>query len=54
MSSLTRKIRRQKAKTKGDFIYKKKLAKKMGVSLNELNNRLMQRKKNLEKINGGE
>ena len=50
MSSIKRKLARQKAKNDGTFIYKKVLAKKFGCSLTELNNRLKQREINLNKL----
>ena len=48
MSSLTRKTKRQMQKNKGNFIYKKSVAKKMGCSVKELNQRLADREKKLK------
>ena len=53
MSGLNRKLQRQKAKAKGTLVYKKKIAKKLGISVDELNNRLKRREKNLTELNGG-
>ena len=50
MSSLRRKQQRQKAKQDGSFIYKKALAKKLGCSVTELNERLKRREENLKKL----
>lgn len=53
MSGLNRKLQRQKAKADGTLVYKKKIAKKLGISVDELNNRLKRREKNLTELNGG-
>lgn len=53
MSGLNRKLQRQKAKAEGTLVYKKKIAKKLGISVEELNNRLKRREKNLTELNGG-
>lgn len=53
MSGLNRKLQRQKAKADGTLVYKKKIAKKLGISVDELNNRLKRREKNLAELNGG-
>ena len=50
MSSISRKLKRQKAKQDGTFVYKKSLAKKLGCSLPELNERLKRREKNLKEL----
>lgn len=50
MSSIKRKLERQKAKEDGTFIYKKALAKKFGCSVPELNKRLKRREENLKKL----
>jgi len=53
MSGLQRKLQRQKAKADGTLVYKKKIAKKLGISLTELDRRMKQRDKNLKELNGG-
>lgn len=53
MSGLARKLQRQKAKADGTLIYKKKVAKKLGCTVSELNKRLERREKNLKEISGG-
>lgn len=54
MSSIKRKLQRQKAKQSGDFIYKKSLAKKFDCSVAELNKRLKRREENLNKLEENE
>lgn len=53
MSGLSRKLQRQKAKADGTLVYKKKIAKKLGISVSELNSRMERREKNLKELNGG-
>lgn len=53
MSGLQRKLQRQKAKADGTLVYKKKIAKKLGISLTELDRRMKQRDKNLKELDGG-
>ena len=53
MSGLQRKLQRQKAKADGTLVYKKKIAKKLGISLTELDRRMNQREKNLKELDGG-
>ena len=53
MGSIARKLQRQKAKADGTLIYKKKVAKKLGCSVSELNDRLKRREKNLKELAGG-
>jgi len=53
MSGLQRKLQRQKAKADGTLVYKKKIAKKLGISLAELDRRMKQRDKNLKELDGG-
>lgn len=53
MGGITRKIQRQKAKAEGTLIYKKKVARKLGVPVAELNRRMKRREKNLKELNGG-
>lgn len=48
MSSLMRKTKRQIQKNKGNFIYKKSVARKIGCSLPELNKRLVDRERKLK------
>lgn len=43
MSGLIRKMKRQQQKTKGTLVYKKVVARKMGVTITELN-RIMKEK----------
>ena len=50
MSSIKRKLERQKAKQDGTFLYKKVIARKFGCSVPELNKRLKRREKNLEDL----
>lgn len=50
MSSIKRKLERQKAKNDGTLLYKKVLAKKFGCSVSELNKRLKRREENLKKL----
>lgn len=50
MGSFSRKADRNKAKQEGTFVYKKVLARKLGCTVNELNQRLKQREKNLKKL----
>lgn len=56
MSSITRKMKRQIQKNRGELECKKVLARKLGVSVSEYNARMKQREKNLremeEKYNG--
>ncbi len=54
MSSITRKMKRQKMKNEGTLTHKKVIAKKMGCSLAECNRRLERREKNLRKLEGKE
>lgn len=54
MSSLVRKLKRQKAKQEGTLLYKKVLARKFGCSVTELNERLKRREDNLKKLEGTE
>lgn len=51
MSKL-RKTQRQIQKNKGTFIYKKTVAKKMGCSVAELNEKLAQKEKKMKEIEG--
>lgn len=53
MSGLSRKLQRQKAKAEGTLVYKKKIAKKLGISVSEMDRRMKQREKNLIELNGG-
>ena len=53
MGGIARKLQRQKAKADGTLIYKKKAARKLGCSVNELNKRLERREKNLKELTGG-
>ncbi len=50
MSGLRRKMKRQLQKNKGELIYKKVIARKMGCSVSELNKRLKRREKNIKKM----
>ncbi len=50
MSSIKRKLKRNKAKQEGTLLYKKALAKKFGCSVSELNERLKRREENLKKL----
>lgn len=50
MSSINRKMQRQKAKNDGTLLHKKVLARKFGCSVTELNKRLKRREENLEKL----
>lgn len=50
MSSMQRKLKRQKAKQEGTLPYKKVLARKFGCSVTELNERLKRRDENLKKL----
>lgn len=50
MGSIERKLKREKAKQNGTFLYKKVLAKKFGCSVSELNKRLERREINLKKL----
>lgn len=50
MSSIKRKLERQKAKQDGTLLYKKVLARKLGCSVPELNKRLKRRENNLKKL----
>lgn len=50
MSSIKRKLKRQKAKQDGTLLYKKVLARKFGCSVPELNKRLKRREDNLKKL----
>lgn len=43
MSSLSRSVKRQIQKNNGNFIYKKSVAKKLGISVKELKQRLADR-----------
>ena len=54
MSSLERKLRRQAQRNNGTLTHKKVLAKKMGCSLAELDERLARREKNLKELTGGD
>lgn len=53
MSGFARKIQRQRAKAEGTLVYKKKVARKLGVSVAEFNRRMKRREENLKKLNGG-
>ena len=50
MSSLRRKLQRQQQKNDGTFIYKKSVARKMGCSVAELNERIAIRKQKLKAL----
>ena len=50
MSSTRRKLARQKAKNEGTLLHKKVIAKKLGCSVPELNERLKRRENNLKKL----
>ena len=50
MSNIKRKLKRQKAKQEGTFLYKKVLARKFGCSVTELNKRLERREENLKNL----
>ena len=50
MGSMSRKLARAKAKQEGTLPYKKVLAKKLGCSVPELNERLKRREENLKKL----
>ena len=50
MSSMKRKLSRQRAKQNGTLLHKKALAKKFGCSVPELNKRLKRRENNLKKL----
>ena len=50
MSSIERKLKRQRQKNKGELIHKKVIARKMGCSVPELNKRLKRREKNLREM----
>ena len=50
MSSLSRKLQRQKAKKEGTLTHKKVIARKFGCSVPELNKRLKRREKNLRML----
>ena len=52
MSSIKRKLERNKAKQEGTLLYKKVLARKFGCSVSELNKRLKRRETNLKKLEG--
>lgn len=52
MGNLSRKMQRKQQKNNGEFIYKKKLAKQLGISVTELNARLARREKNLKSMEG--
>lgn len=52
MSSIKRKLNRQRAKNEGTLLHKKVLAKKLGCSVPELNERLKRRENNLKKLEG--
>lgn len=52
MSSIKRKLERNKAKQEGTLLYKKVLARKFGCSVPELNKRLKRRETNLKKLEG--
>ena len=54
VSSLSRKLQREKAKREGTLVHKKVIAKKMGCSVSELNKRLERREKNLRELEGKE
>ena len=53
MSGLSRKLQGQKAKSEGTLVYKKKVAKKLGISVAELDYRMKRREKNLNNFDGG-
>lgn len=50
MSSLKRKMQRQLQKNNGTLTHKKVIAKKLGCSLSELDERLARREKNLKEM----
>ena len=52
MGSLSRKLKRQKAKQDNTFIYKKVVARKFGCSVPNLNKRLKRRENNLKNLEG--
>ncbi len=50
MSSIGRKLKRQKQKNEGTLIHKKVIARKFGCSVPDLNKRLARREKNLKEL----
>ena len=58
MSSISRKLKRQQQKNSGTLIHKKVIAKKLGCSVKELNEKLSRKEENLKTMedngNGGE
>ena len=52
MSNSVRKIQRKMQKNKGTFIHKKAVAKKLGISVPELNHRLKLREEKLKAMEG--
>ena len=52
MSGFQRRLQRQKAKAEGTLLYKKKIARKFGISVSELDKRLKRREKNIRELNG--
>ena len=52
MSSIERKLKRQRQKNKGELIHKKVIARKMGCSVPELNKRLKRREKKFKRDGG--
>ena len=49
---MSRKLKRQIQKSNGDLAHKKVIAKKLGCSLEELEERLARREKNLKEMEG--
>lgn len=52
MSGIKRKMQRQIQKNKGELMHKKVIARKLGCSVPELNERLKRREKNLREMEG--
>ena len=50
MSSIQRKLQREKAKREGTLVHKKVLAKKLGCSVKDVNKRLERRERNLKEM----
>lgn len=50
MSSISRKLQRQKKKNDGTLLHKKVIARKFGCSVSDLNKRLARREKNLKEL----
>lgn len=53
MGSLARKLQREKMRAEGTLEHKKIIARKLGISVSEYNERMKRREKNLKEINGG-